>query len=173
MIFAVGKLLRPGGADERRAAVLAWMTTIQALCALFFIGDVAFDLYAGDGQALGHLWMESFVAVVLLIGLGVLIIELRQLLLRMDRVTAGLMAARGEMAEVIEAFFSTWELTPAERDVALMILKGLDNDSIATVRGRAAGTVRAQSAAIYAKAGVDGRTQFLSLFMEELLADPE
>ncbi|SDE30935.1 helix-turn-helix transcriptional regulator [Ruegeria marina] len=173
MNATAGKLLRPGGPDERRAAVLAWMVVIQALCALFFIGDVVFDLYAGDGQAPGHLWLEGFVALVLVFGLGVLIVELRQLLARMERVTASLMAARGEMAEVIEAFFSDWGLTPAERDVALMILKGFDNESIAGIRGRAVGTIRAQSAAIYGKAGVDGRTQLLSLFMEELLAEPE
>ncbi|HCE72226.1 helix-turn-helix transcriptional regulator [Ruegeria pomeroyi] len=166
-------LMRPGDADERRAAILAWMIVLQALCALFFIGDVLADLRAGNDDTGTHLWLEGSVALVLCIGLGVLMYELRQLLMRMERVTTTLRAARGEMAEVIEGFFADWGLTPAERDVALMILKGLDNDSIATVRGRAAGTVRAQSAAIYAKAGVDGRTQFLSLFMEELLADPD
>lgn len=39
------------------------------------------------------------------------------------------------------------------------------------MRGTAKGTVRAQSAAIYSKAGVDGRGRFVSLFLEELLAD--
>lgn len=166
-------LMRPGDADERRAAILAWMIVLQGLCALFFIGDVLADLRAGVADEGAHLWLEASVALVLCIGLGVLMYELRQLLMRMERVTTSLRAARGEMAEVIEGFFADWGLTPAEREVALMILKGLDNDSIATVRGRAAGTVRAQSAAIYAKAGVDGRTQFLSLFMEELLAEPD
>ena len=38
------------------------------------------------------------------------------------------------------------------------------------MRGTAPGTVRAQCTSIYAKAGVDGRAQLFSVFMEELLA---
>ena len=60
-------------------------------------------------------------------------------------------------------------MTPSEREIAFLILKGIDNDSIAKMRGTAQGTVRAQCTQIYAKAKVDGRTQLLSIFMEELL----
>jgi DNA-binding CsgD family transcriptional regulator len=38
------------------------------------------------------------------------------------------------------------------------------------MRGTAQGTVRAQCTTLYAKAGVEGRAQLLSIFMEELLA---
>lgn len=37
------------------------------------------------------------------------------------------------------------------------------------MRGTAPGTVRAQCTAVYGKAGVDGRAQLFSVFMEELL----
>ena len=83
----------------------------------------------------------------------------------------GLQIARGEMGSVIERFFAEWHLTTAERDVAMLLIKGYDNEAIARLRGRAAGTVRAQCARIYAKAGVDGRSQLLSIFMEELLGE--
>ena len=73
------------------------------------------------------------------------------------------------MTTLIETFFDQWRLTPSEREVALLILKGINNDSIARVRGTAPGTVRAQCTQIYAKAEVDGRAQLLSIFMEELL----
>lgn len=54
-----------------------------------------------------------------------------------------------------------------------MILKGLDNDAIARVRQTASGTVRAQTTSIYAKSQSDGRAQFISLFVEELIAGNE
>ena len=85
---------------------------------------------------------------------------------------SGLRAARGEMADLIDAFFTDWGLTPSEREVALYILKGFDNSAIAKLRGAAQGTVRAQTAKIYAKAGVASRAELISLFMEELLAGP-
>ena len=80
--------------------------------------------------------------------------------------------ASAEMQAVIDKYFAEWRLSDAERDVALLLLKGLDNETIASIRGTATGTVRAQCAGIYAKAGVDGRSQLMSVFMEELLSEP-
>jgi DNA-binding NarL/FixJ family response regulator len=96
--------------------------------------------------------------------------ELRELLSRMSKMQTGLEIAHGHLAEVIQGFFEDWNLTKAEKDVALMILKGLDNDAIALVRNTASGTVRAQATNIYTKSSTDGRAQFISLFVEELLA---
>lgn len=67
-------------------------------------------------------------------------------------------------------FFDEWNLTEAERDVAIMILKGHDNGTIARVRNTATGTVRAQATSIYSKSATHGRTEFVSLFMEELMS---
>lgn len=74
------------------------------------------------------------------------------------------------MSEVIAAFFDEWQLTKAEREVALFILKGYDNEAIAGLRNTAVGTVKAQTTSVYAKSGAVGRAQFVSLFMEELMA---
>jgi DNA-binding NarL/FixJ family response regulator len=82
-----------------------------------------------------------------------------------------LSVASGAFAEVLDVFFSQWALTPAERDVALMVLKGLENEQIAAARGSAVGTIRAQTTRIYAKAGVNSRAQLMSVFIEELLAE--
>ena len=51
----------------------------------------------------------------------------------------------------------------------MLALKGLDVAEISDLRGAAAGTVRAQLARIYAKAGVSGRAQFAAFFVEDLL----
>jgi DNA-binding NarL/FixJ family response regulator len=143
---------------------------VQAICALFFIGDVIAD-FRDDGRLDNpHLILESIAAVALSAGVIVLMIELRSLLSRMSHMQTGLDIARGQLADVIDAFFDEWKLTRAERDVATMILKGLDNDTIAHLRKTASGTVRAQATSVYAKSETNGRTQFISLFMEELMA---
>ncbi|MCX8954422.1 LuxR C-terminal-related transcriptional regulator [Ruegeria sp. NA] len=163
---------RPGDADAHRAVLMSIMIVVQVLCVVFYLGDVALDLKEGEGPS--HVSLEAFVAFVLLAGVVFFMIELRRLLARVEQTKLGLQAAQGEMSVVINTFFDRWGLTTAERDVGLLVLKGLDNENIARIRGRAVGTVRAQTASIYAKAGVDGRAQLISVFMEELLvADGE
>lgn len=157
-------------AKERRATVLAGIIILQSLCALFFIGDVIVDLSGGGHLKDLHLGLELLAAVALVGGVIFMMVELRHLLARMDVMDAGLMVARGQVAQVMEEFFEDWNLTPAERDVAIMILKGLENEAIAQVRNTALGTVRAQTASVYSKSGTHGRAQFVSLFMEELMA---
>jgi DNA-binding NarL/FixJ family response regulator len=55
--------------------------------------------------------------------------------------------------------------------VALFAIKGLSIAEIARVRHTKEGTIKAQCNAIYVKAGVTGRQQLLSLFIEGLMAD--
>jgi DNA-binding CsgD family transcriptional regulator len=155
---------------ERRATALAGIIILQALCALFFIGDIITDFREGGHLDDLHLGLEALAAVVLIWGVMFLMVELRRLLARMGDMDAGLMVARGQMAEVMDRFFDDWNLTEAERDIAIMILKGLDNESIGQVRRTASGTVRAQATSIYSKSDTHGRAQFVSLFMEELMS---
>ena len=71
--------------------------------------------------------------------------------------------------DVMAERFDDWGLTPAERDVALFAIKGMSIQEIAALRQTSEGTVKAQTNAIYRKAGVSGRPQLLSLFIEDLL----
>jgi DNA-binding NarL/FixJ family response regulator len=159
------------GKTERRAALLAVVILAQSLCAMFFLADAADDFIASGKITDFHLGIEAIAAVALAAGVLILMRELRQIFNRMHDIEISLRSARGEMVTVIHAFFDTWGLSTAERDVAMLLLKGLDNESIATLRGTANGTVRAQASAVYAKSGVDGRAQLISVFLEELLAD--
>jgi DNA-binding CsgD family transcriptional regulator len=88
-----------------------------------------------------------------------------------DRMQAQLRVAAGAFVEVMEERFAEWGLTPAEREVALFAIKGLSTAEIAALRGTSEGTVKAQSAAVYRKAGVAGRPQLLSLFIDDLMAE--
>lgn len=160
----------PVSKRERRATTLAVIILLQAICAVFFIGDVMTDLLKGGHLDDLHLGLEAFAALGLTAGVIFLMVELKNLLVRMDAMDIGLKVAQGQMFEVMSGFFEQWNLTDAERDVAIMILKGLDNETIAGVRQTAPGTVRAQATSIYAKSETHGRSQFISLFVEELMS---
>jgi DNA-binding CsgD family transcriptional regulator len=74
------------------------------------------------------------------------------------------------LGDAIEAQFTRWSLTDAEREVALLLLKGLSLKEIASVRVTAERTIRAQAQSVYAKASVTGRAALSAFFLEDLLA---
>jgi DNA-binding CsgD family transcriptional regulator len=74
------------------------------------------------------------------------------------------------LGSAIEQQFSRWNLTDAEREVALLLLKGLATKEIAGVRGVSERTVREQARAIYTKSGLTGRAALSAFFLEDLLA---
>ncbi|MEY8841260.1 helix-turn-helix transcriptional regulator [Cribrihabitans sp. XS_ASV171] len=156
------------GRSERRGPVaLTLFLMLQATAAIFFVGDALADLI--EDPSAPHSIFEALVAAALILGVVIGIWQLRQTLARMAAQERALDTARGSLAEVIEHQFDQWGLTPAERDVGLLALKGLDVAEIAEIRGAASGTVRAQLTRIYAKAGVSGRAQFAAWFVEDLL----
>ena len=77
------------------------------------------------------------------------------------------------LGEAIDRQFLTWNLTEAERDVGLFILKGLSLKEIAAVRVTSERTIRAQARSLYAKAGLSGRAALSAFFLEDLLAPIE
>lgn len=159
-----------GRRGRRRAAALAALLALQALCAVFFVADVFGDLHA-VGLDL-HTLFEGAVAMALVAGIVLGGVEMRRTLEQMRRAETALSVATGAFADLIDTYFSDWGLTPAEIDVALLTLKGLEVAEIAELRGAATGTVRAQLTRVYAKSGVSSRTQFVCLFIEDLLAEP-
>ena len=74
------------------------------------------------------------------------------------------------LGEAIDGQFSRWNLTEAEREVALLLLKGLSLKEVAAVRATAERTIRAQARSIYSKAGLTGRAALSAFFLEDLLA---
>lgn len=74
------------------------------------------------------------------------------------------------LGKAIDAQFTRWSLTDAEREVALLLLKGLSTKEIAAVRAGSERTVREHARAIYAKAGLSGRAALSAFFLEDLLA---
>ena len=74
-----------------------------------------------------------------------------------------------EFENIISAHFDVWSLTNAEKDVALLLVKGMSFSEIATIRGTTSNTVRNQAHSIYSKSQLKSRTELAAYFMEELL----
>jgi DNA-binding CsgD family transcriptional regulator len=77
------------------------------------------------------------------------------------------------LGEAINTQFSRWNLTDAEREVALLLLKGLSHKEVATIRAVSERTIREQSRSIYSKSGLSGRAALSAFFLEDLLAPIE
>jgi len=76
----------------------------------------------------------------------------------------------GGLAAAIDLQLERWGLSPAEKEVALLLLKGLAHKEIAEVRRTNETTVRQQARAVYKKAGLEGRHDLAAFFLEDLLA---
>ncbi len=147
---------------------------VQSLCGFFFVSDILLTVL---GVPIGPIpWayrevMEVGAALGLILGVVAGALLFRASLRRNRSMERSLRAASGAFMEIVQERFAEWGLTPAERDVALFALKGMSIAEIARLRSTSQGTVKAQTAAIYRKAGVTGRPQFLSLFVDDLIDD--
>ncbi len=156
-------------AGRRQILALSIFLVLQAFGTLFFVADVVGDLRQ-DPTSVTFLFEALFTAA-LVFGTIFGAIMLRRTIQLLRAQGRALAVAQGALSDVINAQFQSWTLTPAERDVGLLALKGFDVAEIAELRGAAQGTVRAQLTRIYSKAGVSGRAQFAAFFVEDLLGE--
>ncbi len=156
-----------------RRTILWSLFAVQALCCAYFLLDTGLDFFRPT--AINPLadsdTVEGLITIALFFGLAFTASELRRLLNRQSEMTDQLKVASGAFTELLETRFGEWRLSPAERDIAILSLKGFSVAEMAELRNSAQGTVKAQCAALYRKAGVSGRLQLLSVFLEDLLAD--
>jgi DNA-binding NarL/FixJ family response regulator len=78
-----------------------------------------------------------------------------------------------DLAAAIQRQFDTWSLTPAEADIAGLMLKGVALRDIAEVRRTSETTIRQQAQGVYRKSGLSGRAQLAAYFLESLFEDRE
>jgi len=69
----------------------------------------------------------------------------------------------------IDGQFERWGLTPAEREIGLLLLKGMGHKEIAAVLERSERTIRQHAVAVYRKSGLAGRAALSAFFLEDLL----
>ena len=146
---------------------------------------VSIDIYndSAEGVVLWHVFVEGLIGVLALAGVFYLMSGSVQLKHRLNKEIADFSAFKKE-AEVwraesrkyidglslaIDQQLSKWRLTTAEKEVAFLLLKGLSLKEVAEVRKTTEKTARVQSMAIYAKAGIAGRSELAAFFLEDLL----
>jgi DNA-binding CsgD family transcriptional regulator len=152
-----------------RHRALVAVTALQAFSGIYFVVDVLGELPELRTEPM-HPVMEIVVVAALWFGSILGAIEIARLLRRNRRIEDRLRAASGAFLDMMEDSFARWGLTTSERDVALLSLKGLSVAEIAALRQTRAGTVKAQCAAVYRKAGVGSRSELLGHFVEDLMA---
>lgn len=156
-----------------RAAVLWSLFALQAICCVYFLMDITWDLLwpASINRFADSDILEALVTIALFFGLVFTGNELRRLLTRHDQLQDQIKIASGAFTEVMEARFKDWSLTSAEREIAILAIKGFSIAEMAELRDTKQGTVKAQCASVYKKADVAGRLQLLSIFLDDLMAD--
>jgi DNA-binding CsgD family transcriptional regulator len=183
-------MLRTDLTSERR--VLTGVLLAFAGVALFAAIDVSADLR--EGADFAHVAAE---VGILLVGLLGSIFMTRRLVLTLRRARAvekealslaeQLAATRVEanrwrteardlvkgLAAALDQQFDRWNLTPAEKEVALLLLKGLSHKDIAEIRSVTEATARQQARAVYRKGGLSGRHDLAAFFLEDLMLPPQ
>lgn len=151
--------------------------------ALLIGADLASDVWdIGTGHSPFHLVLEVLAGVLAIVGVGLFVRHAWTVHVAAEDFESNLHVAeaeaeqwRGEARTALEGLgtaidreFAKWGLTDAERDVALLLLKGLSHKEIAGGRGTSEGTVRQQALSIYRKAGLSGRSNLAAFFLQGL-----
>lgn len=65
--------------------------------------------------------------------------------------------------------FDSWNLTPTEKETALLLLKGYSHKDAAAHTGRSERTVRQHAVNVYRKSGLSGRAQLAAFFFDGMI----
>jgi DNA-binding NarL/FixJ family response regulator len=157
------------------------ITALFAVIMLLNLLDVVTDVRLGVPA--WHVMTEGIIVILSAIACIFLIVEMRARTRRLHRLSVELkrsdealadlsseMAqARHAYSEAIRKQFHLWQLTESEREVAMLLLKGLSFREIATLRATREKTVRQQASSIYGKSGLEGRHAFAAWFLEDAM----
>lgn len=75
-----------------------------------------------------------------------------------------------EFLSHIDEQFNKWSFSRGEKEIALLLIKGLSMREIADIRGSNENTVRQQASQIYKKCALGGRMELSAFFLDDLLA---
>ena len=157
-----------------------FLTLFLILVLIASAGDLSADLIQGVNNT--HLVQEAVTLVAALIGLGWLVYNhqhQKKEILRLKKIiqenaseqlaSEELIKAKRGLADAIKQQFDQWQLTPSEKEVGLMLLKGFSVKEISLLRGTTEKTIRHHASSTYQKAGLNGRHAFSAWFIEDYL----
>ncbi|HQU68858.1 MAG TPA: helix-turn-helix transcriptional regulator [Albidovulum sp.] len=171
-----------GAPDQRVAAPrnaalaspsLYALLILQALGALFFIVDLWSEVLQLRTTPIPYEYQEIIqilASLSLAIGLVTTISYFRRSQHNLRDMRRQIDVASGNFRDHLDHCFTSWSLSPSEREVAICAMKGFSNGEVADLRGTSAATVKTQMNAIYRKSGFSTRAQLISFLVEELFA---
>lgn len=159
----------------------AFIIIILAIVAIMVTIDLITD--SKEGVTLWHIFVEGGAGVAALLGIFYFIQgafrlqhelsdsqnENIKLKLQADEWKAETHKFIEGLSKSIDIQLSKWNLSHAEKEVALLLLKGLSLKEIADIRNTTEKTARVQSISIYSKSGLAGRSELAAFFLEDLL----
>jgi DNA-binding CsgD family transcriptional regulator len=77
-------------------------------------------------------------------------------------------SALAGFGQAIDERLRAWQLTPAEAEVALMLLKGRSHKEIAFLTNRSERTVRQHAVSVYQKSRLGGRAELAAFFLDNV-----
>ncbi|MBT4934214.1 MAG: helix-turn-helix transcriptional regulator [Rhodospirillaceae bacterium] len=155
-----------------RIKFLGGSLIVLLVCEILLILDVVseslyfdFDIYSEY-----HGIIEASAVFFLGLTLIVLGADFWRLIIENRQFRSLLGIASGEFLFILGGKFTDWKLSVSEREVALLLIKGLSIQEIADIRETKTGTIKSQCSAIYRKAEVKGRNELVAYFVEDLLS---
>lgn len=157
--------------DDRPArTAMGLFFAIALLMAWDLIGDYK------EGTGVAHLAIELLVLLAAGGGIAYLWRQLRQTRQGLGEALEDARQWQNDNRELMQGLgvaiqdqFTRWDLSKAEAEVGLLLLKGLSHKEVAAVRGTGERTTKEQARALYRKSGLSGRANLSSFFLEDLL----
>lgn len=161
---------------RRLILLLVPVVLIQLASAAYFILKISADLFLWQVPVIP--WealelLELLASLGLLSGLGISLALIHVSARRINRLSMQIGAVAGEFQKYMEQQFDDWHLTPTEKNVALLVIKGFSNAEIARLRGTTESTVKSQLTSIFRKTGLATRQQLTTYLIEDLMAAVE
>lgn len=78
-------------------------------------------------------------------------------------------AAAGEFEKYLKHQFDEWELSPTEKNITILVIKGFGNQEIAEIRGTTESTVKSQMSSIFRKTKTTSRNQLVTWMLEDVI----
>lgn len=164
--------------------VIFAFTLLATLAAVDLVSDLR------EGTTVPHVIVEGAILLVGFFGAALVTRRLLQVTRLARAVSAEAQALAGQLAkstveaarwrgeardlmlglgQAIDAQFDRWQLSSAEKEVALLLLKGLSHREVAGARSVTEATARQQARAVYKKADLAGRHDLAAFFLEDLM----
>lgn len=164
----------------------------RSLIAMILVGIVVLlvaDIFTDSREGINWIHLATEVGVVLVSAIGFLILirgffrkshEISEHHMVIEKLKEESRLWKTEskkhidgLSQAIDIQLERWRLSHSEKEVALLLLKGLSLKEIAGIRETTEKTARAHSVMVYQKSGLGGRSELAAFFLEDLLLPKE